>query len=66
MLSTADETVVVANSQVIKPFTSWILYNPFCENGVYLVIFLEPGNGTSGFGLSFVYGEDADTAEIKR
>ena len=53
-------------THVIKPFASWILYNPLCENGVYLGIFLEPGKGTSGFGFVVVYGDEAVTAEIKR
>ena len=54
IFSILDGIEVVTNSQVINPFVSWIFSNPLCENGVYLVMFLEPGNGTSGLGLVVV------------
>ena len=54
IFSTLDGIDVVTNSQVINPFVSWIFSNLLCVNGVYFVMFLEPGNGTSGLGLVVV------------
>jgi hypothetical protein len=66
MLSTFEGAEVVMKSQVIRPFISCIFSILLCEKGAYLVIFPEPGNGTSGLGLVVVYGDEVDLAEINR